>query len=142
MTSALLASIDALWGSCRSTSSSGRSDEGKNWRGTSGIAKGEDEHADGDGQRDPPERDGEVEDGAEGGHDGPGGAIRGRRVGAFKSSVPISGANSTATSQDARRAMLTTANSENVYSPAELAARPMGMKPAMVTSVPASIAKA
>ena len=35
--------------------------------------------------------------------------------------------------------MATTANSEKVYSPAELAAKPTGMKPAMVTSVPASI---
>ena len=38
--------------------------------------------------------------------------------------------------------MATTANSENVYSPAELAAKPTGTKPAIVTSVPASIAKA
>ena len=36
--------------------------------------------------------------------------------------------------------MLTTAKSEKVYSPAELAAKPIGTKPAMVTSVPASIA--
>ena len=36
----------------------------------------------------------------------------------------------------------TTANSENVYSPAELAAKPTGTKPAIVTSVPASMANA
>ena len=40
------------------------------------------------------------------------------------------------------RAMLTTAKSVNVYSPAELAAKPIGTKPAIVTSVPASIAMA
>ncbi len=38
--------------------------------------------------------------------------------------------------------MATTANSEKVYSPAELAAKPTGTNPAMVTSVPASMAKA
>ena len=38
--------------------------------------------------------------------------------------------------------MLTTAKIEKVYSPAELAAKPIGTKPAMVTSVPASIGMA
>jgi hypothetical protein len=38
--------------------------------------------------------------------------------------------------------MVTTANSEKVYSPAELAAKPTGTKPAIVTKVPASMAKA
>ena len=46
----------------------------------------------------------------------------------------------TATNQDTSSAIVTTAKSENVYSPAELAAKPTGMKPAIVTSVPASIA--
>ena len=56
--------------------------------------------------------------------------------------TPSSGAKTTATNQDTISAMLTTANSENVYSPAELAAKPTGTKPAMVTSVPASMANA
>ena len=56
--------------------------------------------------------------------------------------APSMGAKITATNHDAMSAMATTAKSENVYSPAELAAKPTGMKPAMVTSVPASIAKA
>ena len=56
--------------------------------------------------------------------------------------TPSSGAKRTATNQDTMSAMATTANSEKVYSPAELAAKPTGTKPAMVTSVPASMAKA
>ena len=56
--------------------------------------------------------------------------------------TPSSGAKITATNQDTISAMPTTANSENVYSPAELAAKPTGTKPAIVTSVPASMAKA
>ena len=47
-----------------------------------------------------------------------------------------------ATNQDASSAMPTTAKMEKVYSPAELWAKPMGTKPAMVTRVPISIAKA
>ncbi len=50
--------------------------------------------------------------------------------------------NSTATSQEARTAILTTAKIENVYSPAELFANPIGTKPAMVTNDPVSIGKA
>ena len=61
---------------------------------------------------------------------------------AGRMATPSSGAKITATNQDTTSAMLTTANSENVYSPAELAAKPTGTKPAMVTSVPASMAKA
>ena len=38
--------------------------------------------------------------------------------------------------------MLTTAKIEKVYSPAELCANPIGTKPAVVTSVPVSMAKA
>ncbi len=56
--------------------------------------------------------------------------------------TPSNGVKITATSHDTRSAIATTANSENVYSPAELAAKPTGMKPAIVTSVPASMAKA
>ncbi|MEY9459589.1 hypothetical protein ABH973_000002 [Bradyrhizobium ottawaense] len=56
--------------------------------------------------------------------------------------TPSSGAKITATNQDASSAIATTANSENVYSLAALAAKPTGMKPAIVTSVPASMASA
>ena len=42
------------------------------------------------------------------------------------------------TSQEANSASATTTNSENTYSPASLRAKPTGMKPAMVTSVPVS----
>ena len=41
-----------------------------------------------------------------------------------------------------RSAIVTTANSENVYSPAAERAKPIGMKPATVTSVPVSIGNA
>ena len=54
--------------------------------------------------------------------------------------APSSGVKMTATNQETSSAIVTTAKSENVYSPAELAAKPTGMKPAIVTSVPASIA--
>ncbi len=62
--------------------------------------------------------------------------------GFFRSATPSSGMNSTATSQEASTAMLTTAKIENVYSPAELLAKPIGTKPAMVTSDPVSIGNA
>ena len=52
------------------------------------------------------------------------------------------GAKITATSQDTSSAMVTTANRVKQYSPAELAAKPIGTKPAMVTTVPASMATA
>ncbi len=61
---------------------------------------------------------------------------------ALRICTPISGANSTATSQDSNRATAMTANMVNTYSPAELEFRPMGTKPATVTSVPVSIGKA
>ena len=47
--------------------------------------------------------------------------------------TPSNGAKITATNQDTMSAMLTTAKSEKVYSPAELAAKPTGTKPAIVT---------
>lgn len=50
--------------------------------------------------------------------------------------------NSTATSQDASTAILTTAKIEKVYSPAALLAKPIGTKPAMVTSDPVNMGKA
>ena len=63
-------------------------------------------------------------------------------LGGRSSAFPISGANRTATSHDARRAMATTAKIENVYSPALLSAKPIGTKLAIVTSVPISIGAA
>ena len=62
--------------------------------------------------------------------------------GGLRMTTPSSGAKMTATNQDTISAMLTTAKSEKVYSPAELAAKPTGTKPAIVTSVPASMANA
>src|SRR5262245_6574290 len=63
-------------------------------------------------------------------------------LGGLRMATPSSGAKITATNQDTTSAMATTAKSENVYSPAELAAKPTGTKPAIVTSVPASMANA
>ena len=53
--------------------------------------------------------------------------------------LPISGAKTTATSHETIREIATTAKIENVYSPAELRANPMGTKLAIVTNVPISI---
>src|SRR6478752_7025472 len=63
-------------------------------------------------------------------------------LGGARIATPSNGANRTATNQDTISAIATTANSEKVYSPAPLAAKPTGTKPAMVTSVPASMANA
>src|SRR5215831_18094652 len=63
-------------------------------------------------------------------------------AGGLRTATPSSGANTTATNHDTMSAMLTTAKSENVYSPASLAAKPTGTKLAIVTSVPASMANA
>ena len=54
--------------------------------------------------------------------------------GGASNATPSSGAKSTATNQETMSAMLTTAKIEKVYSPAELAAKPIGTKPAMVTN--------
>ena len=54
----------------------------------------------------------------------------------------MSGANTTATSHDTMSEMATTAKIEKVYSPAELAANPIGTKLAIVTIVPISIGAA
>ena len=59
--------------------------------------------------------------------------------GAFSMATPSTGANRTATNQETTSAIVTTAKSEKVYSPAELAAKPIGTKPAMVTSVRAVV---
>ena len=56
--------------------------------------------------------------------------------------TPVSGVNSTATTQETTSAMPTTANSVKQYSPAPLWAKPTGTKPATVTSVPVSMGKA
>ena len=56
--------------------------------------------------------------------------------------TPSSGVNSTATTQEISSAAAITANSVKVYSPAELPFRPIGTKPATVTSVPVSMGKA
>ena len=56
--------------------------------------------------------------------------------------VPMIGENSTATIHDADSEISTTMNSEKQYSPALEAAKPTGMKPAIITSVPVSIGKA
>src|SRR5262245_16558525 len=63
-------------------------------------------------------------------------------LGGLRMTTPSSGAKITATNQDTTSEIATTANSENVYSPAELAGKPTGTKPAIVTSVPASMANA
>jgi hypothetical protein len=62
--------------------------------------------------------------------------------GGFRTAMPISGAKITATNHDTISAMPTTAKIEKVYSPAVLAAKPIGTKPAIVTSVPVSIGAA
>ncbi len=63
-------------------------------------------------------------------------------LGFLRIQVPSKGAKTTATTQDAIRAMATTAKIEKVYSPAALRAKPIGTNPATVTSVPVSIGKA
>ena len=50
-------------------------------------------------------------------------------LGFLRTQTPSSGANSTATTQDASSAMATTAKIEKVYSPAALRAKPIGTKP-------------
>ena len=61
---------------------------------------------------------------------------------ALRMCTAITGANSTATTHDTSIATAITANRVKVYSPAELALRPIGTKPATVTSVPVSIGNA
>src|SRR5579871_2743847 len=134
--------MDAFCGRLRSTSSSGRSDDGKNWRGMSGIARTEATKSAIDAaivsQR---RRMAKVRKDRKVRNTNPGSELL-AGAGGFRMAAPMTGVKSTATNQDAISAIATTAKSENVYSPAELAAKPTGMKPAMVTSVPASIATA
>src|SRR5262249_15283138 len=134
--------MDAFCGSERSTRSSGRSDDGKNCRGMRGSARNDATNsamvAAIVSQRTrmaklrnarkarKTKRGSELVPGA----------------GGFRIAAPSTGAKMIATNQDAINAMATTAKREKVYSPAELAAKPTGMNPAIVTSVPASMAKA
>src|SRR5262245_62242830 len=55
-------------------------------------------------------------------------------VGGLRMATPSSGAKITATNQDTISAIATTANSENVYSPAELAAKPTDRKSTRLNS--------
>jgi hypothetical protein len=63
-------------------------------------------------------------------------------LGFLRTQMPSNGVKRTATTQDMISAMATTAKIEKVYSPAALRAKPIGTKPATVTSVPVSIGKA
>src|SRR6516164_1206282 len=112
--------MEAFCGRLMSISSSGRSDAGKNCRGISGSARN-------DPTKSASER-------AIVNHFARMAKVRKLRyhrntlpgapacavVGGSKMTVPSSGAKITATNQDTTSAMLTTAKSENVYSPAEL----------------------
>ena len=70
------------------------------------------------------------------------GADRCAVFGGASNATPSSGMKRTATNHEATTAMLTTAKIENVYSPAALAANPIGTKPAMVTNDPVSMGNA
>src|SRR6201987_2264326 len=59
-----------------------------------------------------------------------------------KSLTPIEGVKITATNQDATSAIATIQKMPPAYSPTEELAKPIGRKPAAVTSVPVSIGKA
>jgi hypothetical protein len=63
-------------------------------------------------------------------------------LGFFSIQTPTSGAKTAAASQEEISAMATTAKIVKVYSPAALAAKPIGTKPAMVTRVPVRRGKA
>src|SRR5215471_1894620 len=134
-----LAKIDEFCGSAMSTSNSGRSEDGKNWLGMSRIANIDAINM--------------ASVAASVSHLARSAQVRNERyvlktqpgsddfaaLGGLRMATPRSGANRTATNHDAISAMVTTAKSVNVYSPAPLAAKPTGTKPAIVTSVPASI---
>ncbi len=137
-TAASLARIDEFCGRARSTISSGRSDDGKNCRGTSGSARIEATN-----------RASVTETVSHLARIPPSTSARNRRMprpgpscffsGFFSSHTESSGMNSTATSHETSSAMDTTAKIENVYSPALLLAKPIGTKPAAVMKVPVSI---
>jgi hypothetical protein len=134
--------MDAPCGSRRSTSNSGRSEDGKNCRGTDGSASiattkqasvirivSQRSRMAATSTRRNVRR---ITLGCEGSGD----------CGLVSSATPSKGMKITATSHDASTAMLTTAKIENVYSPAELLANPIGTNPAIVTNDPVSIGKA
>ena len=125
------------------TSSSGRSEAGKNWR-CRVLLPVEREH-----EEDERHDDGDVAVAhADGEHLDEGAASPApvRRASpcivAGSTVTPITGEKITATNHEVTSAMPITANSEKVYWPTLLWARPIGRKPAMVTSVPVSIGKA
>ena len=137
-----VAKIEAFWGRVRSTSSSGRSEAGKNCRGISGISitapaniatvSASVSHF----ARSATVRKLRYQRTTRGG------SVGWAVFGTFRMKTLSSGAKITATSQDTSSAMVTTANSVKQYSPAELAAKPIGTKPAIVTTVPVSMAAA
>ena len=59
-----------------------------------------------------------------------------------RTATPITGAKITATNHDAMSAKAITANSEKVYCPVLLAAKPIGRNPKIVISVPVSMGNA
>src|ERR1700730_13109116 len=134
--------MEAFCGKLTSTSSSGRSEDGKNCRGINGSARNE-------AAKNANEiaivihlaRIADVRKLRYRRKILPGSAVF-DSLGGTRMTAPSSGVKITATHQETSSAMVTTAKSEKVYSPAELAAKPTGMKPAIVTSVPASIAMA
>src|SRR5215469_32966 len=134
--------MEAFCASVRSTTSSGRSDAGKNCRGTKGSTSNE-----------------STKQASVSAIVNQRWRIAARRInrksptilldfcgtdlsGAFNSHTPSSGANRTATNQETINAIVTTTKMEKVYSPAELLAKPMGTKPAAVTKDPVNIGKA
>src|SRR5215469_34386 len=137
-----LAKIEAFCGRVRSTTSSGRSDAGKNCRGTKGSRNNE-----------------STKQASVSATVNQRWRIAASRIdrkssttllgfcfaalsGTFNSHTPSSGANRTATNQDTINAIVTTAKIEKVYSPAELLAKPIGTKPAAVTKDPVNIGNA
>ena len=76
------------------------------------------------------------------GGSGGSGAAGSAAFGTFRIAMPSSGAKSTATTQEIIWEIATTAKMAKVYSPAELLAKPIGTKPAVVTSDPVSIGAA
>ncbi len=135
--------MEALRGSARSTNSSGRSEDGKNCCGTSRIATMDSSSSPTAAQIvSHRERMAPVRSARYLRMIAPGSAWFLCFIMAGSRETPINGAKITATIQDASRAMATTAKIENVYSPAALFAKPIGTKPATVTSVPVSIGNA
>src|SRR5215472_13512087 len=70
------------------------------------------------------------------------GLSEGLAFGLARMATPSNGAKITATNHESTSAYETTAKIEKVYSPAELLAKPIGIKPAAVTNEPVSIGSA